>query len=151
MEWDKFLQRYVWNDQTTPYLVPLDKLNRRQANSEILIYGLFLAVFFGIVSLISMRGGTGAVPLFVTFYGFSVVCAASLLIILKSYVSVLYLSATPLAALAYVFLFGLGSERAVGDTLIVTIILLILLRYSFRIVPLTRMYAQFPDIGPDES
>lgn len=151
MDWDKLFLKYVWNDQTTPYLVPLEKLNQRQANSEILIYSLFLGIFFGIVALISLRGGAQGPASMVTFYGFTVVCAAVLFAIMKSYLAALYLSATPLAALAYVHIFGLGSERAVVDTLIVTVILLVLLRYSFRIVALAKLYPQYPIIGPDES
>ncbi len=151
MEWDKLLQRYVWNDQTTPYLVPIHKLNQRQANSEIFIYGLFQGIFFAIAAIISLRGGPEGPSSLVTFYGFTVVCASVLFVIMKSYMAALYLSATPLAALAFVFLIGLGSERAAGDTLIVTIILLVLLRYSLRIVALARMYPQFPIVEPGES
>ena len=51
MDWEKLFLKYIWNDQTTPYLVPLDKLNQRQGNSEILIYSLFLGVFFGIAAI----------------------------------------------------------------------------------------------------
>lgn len=151
MNWEKLFLRYVWNDQTTPYLVPLDKLNRRQGNSEILIYSLFIGVFFGVVSLVALSGGPEGRSIGVSTYGFSVVCAAALFIILKSYSAALYLSATPLVALAYVFLYGLGSERALFDTVIVTVILLLLLRYSFRIVALARIYPSLPDPEPDET
>ena len=151
MNWGKLFLRYVWNDQTTPYLVPLDKLNRRQGNSEILIYSLFIGVFFGVVSLVALSGGPEGRSIGVSTYGFSVVCAAALFIILKSYSAALYLSATPLVALAYVFLYGLGSERALFDTVIVTVILLLLLRYSFRIVALARIYPSLPDPEPDET
>lgn len=151
MNWEKMFLRYVWNDQTTPYLVPLDKLNRRQGNSEILIYSLFIGVFFAVVSLIALSGGPEGRSVGVSTYGFTVVCAAALFIILKSYSAALYLSATPLVALAYVFLYGLGSERALFDTVIVTVILLLLLRYSFRIVALARLYPSLPDPEPDET
>jgi hypothetical protein len=27
MNWEKLFLKYVWSDQTTPYLVPVEKLN----------------------------------------------------------------------------------------------------------------------------
>jgi hypothetical protein len=151
MDWDKLFLKYVWNDQTTPYLVPVEKLNRRQGNSEILIYSLFLAVFFGAAALISLRGGPEERSLGVAYYGFSVVCAAALFVIMKSYPAALYLSATPAVALVYLYLYGLGAERETTDTVIVTVILILLLRYSLRIVALARAYPGFPAAGLDET
>jgi hypothetical protein len=150
MDWEKLFLKYIWNDQTTPYLVPLDKLNQRQGNSEILIYSLFLGVFFGIVAIISLRGGPDGRSLGAAYYGFSVVCAAVLFTIMKSYAAALYMSATPAVALVYIYFYGLGSQREVFDTLIVTVILLLLLRYSFRIVALARLYPDLPVVEPDE-
>ena len=150
LDWDKLFLKYIWNDQTTPYLVPVERLNQRQGNNEILIYSIFLGVFFGAAGLISLGGGPGERSLGVAFYGFSVVCAAALFIIMKSYMSALYLSATPAVALFYLYFYGLGSERAVFDTLIVTVILVLLLRYSLRIVALARLYPDFPPAKRDE-
>jgi hypothetical protein len=150
MDWEKLFLKYIWNDQTTPYLVPLDKLNQRQGNSEILIYSLFLGVFFGIAAIVSLRGGPDGRSLGAAYYGFSVVCAAVLFTIMKSYAAALYMSATPAVALVYIYFYGLGSQREVFDTLIVTVILLLLLRYSFRIVALARLYPDLPVVEPDE-
>ncbi len=150
MDWDKLFLKYVWNDQTTPYLVPVEKLNQHQGNSEIMIYSLFLGVFFGATTLISLRGGPDERSLGVAYYGFSVVCAAALFIIMKSYPAALYLSATPAVALVYLHIYGLGSERELFDTVIVTVILILLLRYSLRIVALARAYPQFPESGPEK-
>lgn len=151
MDWEKLFLKYIWNDQTTPYLVPLEKLNQRQGNSEILIYSIFLGVFFGITALISLRGGPDERSLGVAFYGFSVVCAAALFIIMKSYQAALYLSVTPAVALVYLYFYGLGSERELFDTVIVTVILILLLRYSLRIVAIARAYPELPAAGPDEA
>ncbi len=151
MDWEKLFLKYVWNHQTTPYLVPVEKLNRRQGDSEILIYSLFLGVFFGGAALMSLRGGPDGSSLGVAFYGFSVVCAAALFVILKSYPAALYLSATPAVALVYLYLYGLGAEREKYDTVIVTVILILLLRYSLRIVALARAYPELPAAGPDET
>ncbi|MGI9388372.1 MAG: hypothetical protein ACR2OX_13170 [Methyloligellaceae bacterium] len=151
MEWEKLFRKYIWDDQTTPYQVPLAKLNRRQADSEILVYSLFQGIFFAIVVIASLRGGPDGRSLGPAFYGFSVICAAALFGMLKSYPAALYLSATPLAALAYLFLYGFSSERARMDTIFVTIVLLLLLRYSLRIVALARAYPGLPEPRDDKT
>lgn len=150
MDWEKLFLKYLWNDQT-PYLVPVEELNQRQGNSEILIYSLFLAVFFGAAAIISLGGGLDARAPGIAYYGFTVVCAAALFVILKSYTAALYLSATPVVALAYLYIYGLGSERAAFDTVLVTVILILLLRYSWRIVALARLYPELPPAPADET
>lgn len=151
MDWDSLFMKYVWNKQTTPYFTSVDKLNLRQANSEILVYSLFLAVFFGMVSVLTTLGVTGTKSFGVSFYGFTVVCAAVLFIIMKSYYAALFLSATPIISIAYIFFYGMGADRARVDTLIVTGILILLAIYSYRIVSIARNYHSYPDIEPDDS
>ncbi len=151
MEWEKLFRKYIWNEQTTPYLTPVASLTRRQANSEILFYCWFHAILLGLIAVLSLRGGPNTSSLGVSYYGFTVVCASVLFGILKNYAAALFLSATPLVGLAYLFLYGLGSERPAGDTLIVTIILLLFLRYSFRIINIARTYPFLPEPDSDET
>ena len=141
MDWESLFKRYVWDENKTPYLVPVAKLKRRQANSEIMVYSLFLGVLFAVVAVASLssKAPQGYSP-GMGLYAFTVVCAAVCFGVAKSYVAALYLSATPLAALAYVLLYGFGSERELLDTVIVVTVLVLLLRYSFRIVSVARAY-----------
>lgn len=149
LNWEKLFKKYIWDDQTTPYLVSRAKLNRRQADCEILVYSLFLGVLFVVVGIASLSTvGPHGRSLGVAFYAFSVVCAATVFGIGKSYVAALYLSATHLAGLAFVFLYGLGSEREMVDTIVVAVILVLLLRYSFRMVGIARLYPEMPE-APD--
>ena len=146
MDWENLFKRYVWDARTTPYLVPIAQLNRRQADSEILAYCLFLGILFGVVAVSSLSALAphGYSP-GMAFYGFSVVCAAVCFGIAKSYLAALYLAATPLTGLVYVGLYGFGSERELLDTVIVAVVLLLLLRYSHRIVALARAYPDLPE------
>ena len=144
MEWEKIFKRYVWSDQTTPYLTPVNKLNRLQADSEILIYTLFVGTFFFITTIASIRGTPIDSHAGIATYSFSVLAASIIFFFLKSYPAALYLSATPLVVLTYVFFSNDIINRAAGDTLIVTIILLCVLRYSFRIVSIAHCYSSFP-------
>ena len=151
MEWEKLFRKYIWNEQTTPYLTPVINLTRRQANSEILFYCWFHAILLGMIAIVSLRGGPAGRSLGGSYYGFSVVCAAVLFGILKNYTAALFLSTTPLVGLAYLLFFGLGSERPAGDNLIVTIILLLFLRYSFRIINIAHTYPFLSQSSTDES
>ena len=151
MEWEKLFRKYIWNEQTTPYLTPVRDLTRRQADSEILFYCWFHAILLGMIAILSLRGGPDGRSLGASYYGFSVVCASVLFGILKIYAAALFLSATPLVGLAYLWLYGLGSERPAGDNLIVTIILLLFLRYSFRIINIARTYPFLSQSSTDET
>jgi len=150
LDWENLIKRYVWDDRTTPYLIPVARLHRRQADYEIAAYCLFLGIFFGVVSLASLTDATphGQSP-GMAMYGFSVVCAAVLFGILKNSAAALYLSATPLAGFAYLLVYGVGG-RELLDTLIVAVILLILLRYSLRIVAISRAYSDLSEPGDED-
>ena len=144
MDWEGLFKKYIWNEQTTPYFTKVSELNQRQGKSEIILYSLLLGVFFAIVSLFSIGSTTEQYGFGAGLYGFSVVCAAVIFGIMKNYYAALFLSASPLASLAYLFFHGLSSDREKIDTLIVTILLLLLLRYSIRIVAIAKCYPSFP-------
>ncbi len=140
LDWEGMFRKYIWNANTTPYLIPVSELNQRQANSEIRFYCWFLIILFGVVTLTSIKGGSENGIVGAPYYGFSVVCAAILFGIVKTYPAALYLSATPLVSLGYLWLYGIGTERQLGDSIIVTVLLLAFLRYSIRIVALAKAY-----------
>lgn len=144
MDWDSLFKKYIWNEQTTPYFTAVPELNQRQGKSEIISYSLVLGVLFAVISLFSMGKGVEQYGSGVGFYGFTVVCAAVIFGFLKNYYAALYLSATPLLSLAYLFFYGFGAERENVDTLIVTVVLLLMLRYSLRIVAIAKAYPSFP-------
>ena len=141
LDWENLFKRYVWDDRTTPYLVPLSRLNRHQADNEILAYCLFLGILFGVVALTAMSGATphGRSPIIAT-YGITVVFAAIAFGIAKNYFAALYLSATPLAGLTYLLIYGFRSDRQLVDTLLVALVVLLLLWYSLRVIGLARIY-----------
>ena len=77
LDWESMFKRYVWDDRTTPYLVPLSRLNRYQADNEILAYCLFMGILFGIVGLTAMSSATphGRSPI-IAIYGNTVLFAS---------------------------------------------------------------------------
>tara|TARA_Y100000588_G_C14267004_1_gene930405 strand:- start:1849 stop:2334 length:486 start_codon:yes stop_codon:yes gene_type:complete len=145
LDWENIFKRYVWDDRTTPYFVPLARLNRYQADNEILAYCLFMGILFGVVALTSMSGATphGRSPI-MALYGITVVLAAIAFGVAKHYYAALYLSATPVAGLIYLLVYGFTSERQRLDTLLVMFLVLLMLWYSLRIIKLARIYTNLP-------
>ena len=78
LDWEGMFRKYVWNVDTTPYFTPVKGLNQRQANSEIRFYCWFIIILFGVISLASLKGSPDNSPFGVSYYGFTVVCAAVL-------------------------------------------------------------------------
>ena len=150
MDWDKLFHRYVWNNRTMPYMTAVAGLDRLKANNEIIFYCLFHIILFGVISLGALGGGEAGPSHGVAYYSFSVVCAAVIFAIMKSYSAALYLSATPLAGLAYIAVYRFGSEHAFVDTLIVGGMLLLAVRYSFRIVAVAKIFPELPEPKPEE-
>ena len=150
LDWEGMFRKYVWNANTTPYLTPVSELNQNQANSEIRFYCWFLIILFGVVALTSLKSDPNTSFLGAPYYGFSVVCAAVLFGFAKIYAAALYLSATPLVSLTYLWLYGIANERPLADSIIVTIILLGLLRYSLRIVVIAKSYSDLPTAPPTD-
>ena len=149
MEWEKLFKRYVWNDQTTPYLTSVKKLTQRQANSEVFIYSLFIGIFFIVACIAAIRNGANTASAGIALYSFSTVCAAVIFCYLKSYYASLYLSAAPLTIIAYIFISNHVISSHSFDTLIVVVILLLVLRYSFRIIAISQYYHTYKENGDD--
>jgi hypothetical protein len=150
MNWESFIKRYIWDDERTPYLVPVDRITRRQADYEIYIYTVFLGVLFAVVTMAALAGGlpqgrSEAVAL----YGFSVVCGAILFGATKHLWPALYCSAVPLAALFHGFSGGLPPHLGTIDHVVLIVVALILLRYSMRIVSLAKAYPGLPETRPE--
>jgi hypothetical protein len=150
MSWESFIKRYIWDDERTPYLVPVGRITRRQADHEIYLYAVFLGVLFTVVTLVALAG---ALPqsrsAAVALYGFSVVCAALLFGVTKHLWAALWCSAVPLAALLYFLTHGLPPRLGTIDHVVLIAVALIFLRYSMRIVSLAKAYPGLPETPPE--
>lgn len=129
LDWEKLFRRYVWDDEKTPCLTSVGDLTRAQADNELHVYCVFLGILFGVVAVASAVGtssygrSTG-----VAFYGFSVVCAAVVLAFAKHHLAAMYCAATPVAALAFLFLHGFSPTLVPLDHIVILLVLLLMLR-----------------------
>jgi hypothetical protein len=146
MSWDKFVKRYVWDDNKTPYFVRVAKLTKVQAGYEIFSYSLFLAILFAVVSIVSLSDqapqGRSEV---VSIYGFCVVCGAIVLGMTKSPAAAHVCASAPLAALLYFFIEGFPPGLGMIDKWVLVAAALGLLGYSMRVVTMAKAYPNMPD------
>jgi hypothetical protein len=139
---DKFFRKYVWDDERTPYLVPVARMTRRQIEYEVRFYAVFTGVLFVLVSLASLsnslpHGDARGVSLFAFTQG----CAALLLGVTRSAWAALYCASAPLAALAYFALFGFHASLGAMDKMALLAVMVLWVVYCRRLLAITRAYA----------
>ena len=84
-----------------------------------------------------------------SLYALSVTFASVIFGYTKHYNAALYLSAAPLAGLAYLVFYGLRSDHHLFDTLLAALVLILLLWYSRRVITIARCYSALRE-GDDQ-
>jgi hypothetical protein len=148
LDWEGLFKRYVGDDIKTPYFFSVDRLTRLQARYELFVYTLFLGVLFGVVGVASLsptlpHGDT----LGVSLYAFLVAGAAIVFGFSKHPAAAAVCASAPVGVLIYFTLFGFHPNAATGDKILQVIIALLWLRYSWRILQITRAYPTMPEQG----
>jgi len=146
VEWEKLFKRYLIDDEKTPYFTAVARLNRRQARYELFAYCLLTGVLYAMVGLASLssglpHGGAIGVPL----YAFSLLVAAVLLGVLRHPHAAAYCATAPVAALLYFLRFGFHPDTGTGDKVVIAVLLLLWLRYNFRVVAIARAFRDMPE------
>jgi hypothetical protein len=152
LDWVGLFKRYVGDDVRTPYLVAAERLSRVQANYELFTYTVLLAVLFGVIGVASLsptlpHGATVTVSV----YAFIVMGAAVAFGATKSPIAGAVCATAPVGALIYFLLFGFHPGAATGDKIAQVVIVLLWLRYSWRIVKIARAYPTLPLSHPDKT
>jgi hypothetical protein len=145
---EKYIKRYVWDDERTPYLVPVARMTRRQADYELHAYSVFVGILFGMVAggaLLSQDPQIRSEA--VAVYGFTVVCAAIIFAFTKAVPAAWYCAIVPLAALLYFFLYGFHPNLSTIDHVVSIVFGLIWLRYSLRVVAIARNYPDMSQVS----
>lgn len=137
--WERWIKRYVWDDERTPYLVAPERMTRRQANYEIFAYAVFLSCLFFIAAL-AMAASPPA-----TFYALSVLGAAVIFGFTKHLAPALYCTTAPIAAALHLALGGFRGDRVTADTVLIIALIMLWAIYSFRIVSIAKAYDDMSD------
>jgi hypothetical protein len=151
LDWVGLLKRYVGDDIKTPYFVAVRRLNRLQAQNELFVYTLFMAVLFGVVGVASLsptlpHGST----LTVSLYAFLVAGAAVAFGFTKHPAAAAICASAPVGVLIYFTLYGFHPNAATGDKMLQVAIVALWLRYSWRILQIARAYPTMRDPDPPE-
>ena len=149
VQWDNLVKRYVWDDDTTPYLVPVARLLRRQAESELTAYAIFLGFLFGVAAVITLSpqapGGRSAG---MSLYSLSILCAAVLLGMTRHYWAALYCSTAPAGMLLGIYVFAGHTRLSPIDELVIIVFSALWARYGLRVNAIARHYEQMPEGDP---
>ena len=52
--WEKWTKKYVWDENKTPFFIPVDKLTKLQAGKELFLYVVFVGTPFGLIGFLSL-------------------------------------------------------------------------------------------------
>ncbi|OFX00372.1 MAG: hypothetical protein A3D94_22250 [Alphaproteobacteria bacterium RIFCSPHIGHO2_12_FULL_66_14] len=148
LDWESLVKRYVYNSAKTPYFTSVPRLNRGQARSELFVYTLSLTVLLGVIGVAALspalpHGGAIGVPI----YAFAVAITAVLFGLTKHVAAAAFCATAPAAALLYLALYGFQPDLGTGDRILLIAVLLLWLRYSWRILQIARAYPTLPDPG----
>jgi hypothetical protein len=145
LDWEKLFKRYVLDDVKTPYFVAVGRLTQTQARHELFIYTLFMGVLFGVIGVASIstelpHAGALGVPV----YAFSVAGAAAVFGMTRHAWAAAYCACAPVGALLYLVLFGFHPNLGPWDKVLVVVLVMVWLRYSWRVLAIVRAYPDMP-------
>jgi len=136
-----FFRKYVWNDEKTPYLVPVGRLTQRQARNELFTYSVLMFAFFFIVGMAALLGAeVVGRSLTVTIYAFAICSAAGALAVLRHWIAAVLCATAPPAILIFLIVNGFSPKLHMLDKLLIGAVILALWVYSFRVVRITRAF-----------
>ena len=143
--WYKYMRKYVWDDQKTPYLIASDKLTQKQADNEIFAYVCLISIAFSVVAIIFASANSPYGQLFgLTFYAFSVAISAIMLNLFKHIYPAIYCGLAPIAILLFFLIKGFPPNTHAIDWLVLVAFLLLWAWYSLRIINIAKMYDEMP-------
>lgn len=145
LDWYKYVRRYFWDDETTPYLIPVERLHRRQAEYEILAYVVFVALLYGAVMILTMGGRAAYADSFgVSLYCFIVVCASLVFGVTRHFLAASACVLAPVGGLVFSLSFDIHPHLDVWDRVLLIAFSAVWLRYSLRLMYIARRYAEMP-------
>lgn len=149
--WEKYVRKYVWDDRSTPFLIPVEKLSQAQARKELFLFAIFLATPFALLSAaagtLAVQGGDIGYAL-IALYAVSIVTAAGYTNHARKRSIAIYCGTAPLALLLYFIVNGFPPRLHLLDHAIMITVILCWLRYTFRIIAITGAYSRLQPKAP---
>ena len=151
--WEKYVKKYVWDGDKTPYLIRPEKLMRDQANKEVFLYCFFISTPAAliVVAFLSNLYGSGEFDnLGLGIYGTSILVSAILLHLKKNIIAAMYSFSAPLVLLTHFIINGFPPKLHFIEQTLMIIIVLLWMRYTLRITIIAKVYHNLPirDMNP---
>lgn len=154
MNWYELVKRYVWDDNATPFLIGVSKLNAYQARKELFVYVLFLGNLFAIIS-IYILAEAGKRPDFLAIvkaiYALSVLGGAVAFGVTKHPKFALFCASAPVVVLIEISGFGSYPDLGTIDRYLIIGLTCVWLFYAIREIAISRALPHMPDAGDDRS
>jgi len=101
--WEKYVKKYVWDDDSTPYFIPVRKLKRFQADKELLLYCAFIIIPAGLLvaAFVSTAFNGDYSSLALGLYGLTILCSAGILHYSKSVNAAVFTISAPVLLLLH--------------------------------------------------
>ena len=144
--WEKWTKKYVWDDEKTPFFVPVDKLTKLQAKKELFLYIIFVGTPIGLLGFVSLAAVTRQENigyLLFLIYAMSILASLYFLHTSKNQYAAFYSATVPIVLLLHLIVNGFPSKLHEIEQGLFLVFLLLWLRYAMRIV---RMVKQFPEM-----
>ena len=141
MDFQRYVRKYVWNDEKTPYLTKVGRLTRRQARNELFVFSVLIATFFFVVGMAALLGITiVAGSIVVALYSFAVCCAALALVATRHPAAAIVCATVPPAVLLFLLVEGFPPQLHWPDKLVIAGVILALWFYTIRLMRIVRAY-----------
>ena len=145
LDWYKFVRRYFWDDETTPYLVPVARLHQGQARYEIFAYAIFVSLLYGATTLLIMGGRSPYAHSFgASFYSLIVACAALTFGVTRHFLAACTCVLAPVGGLVFSLSFDIHPDLGSWDRVLLIAFSLVWLRYSMRLMHIAKIYEDMP-------
>ena len=157
IEWHKYVKKYCWDADKTPYFVPVSQMKRDQADKELFLYSFILAapaaLYLTSFMVNLFRNGQVA-GLAIAMYASSLVVCAIVVHFWKSPGAALYSLSAPIVLSLYFLIEGFPAREHNTDFVLTVAaaigIIAVWLYYSRRLVAITKAYPTLPtrDMNP---
>ena len=147
MDWHNFIKKYVWDENKTPYMTRVDKLTQEQARHESFIYVVVIctvATVAALFALASVSRQPDLLPAVAVVYAVSIGASGLAFGLYKHVYAAIYCATAPVAAFLYFLLAGFHPNLHTVDHIVLTICMLLWLRYSLRVIAIAKAYPDMP-------
>jgi len=144
--WEKWTKKYVWDENKTPFFVPVDKLTKLQAGKELFLYVIFVGTpfgLFGFISLAAIAREESIAYLLMLIYSVAVLISLYYIQTLKHKYAAFFSATAPLVLLLHLIVNGFPSRTHEIEQALLIVFLLLWLRYAMRII---RIAKRFPEM-----